>query len=177
MILNVGCGGRARDKASYFGDVRVDIKRFPTVTVLMDAHFLAFKDSSFDRIVCFEVLEHLSSPFKALKEFRRVLKNDGDVILSVPNVWYWRRILRFLLRKKEVFDKLPETDHKQAWDVFEFNSLAYQAKFRVTDVKFLDWYPKGKRKLGILEPLLKFIPQISASHVMFRLKPMLKLNR
>ncbi len=114
MILNVGCGGRAYDKASYFGDVRVDIKRFPTVTVLMDAHFLAFKDSSFDRIVCFEVLEHLSSPFKALKEFRRVLKNDGDVILSVPNVWYWRRIFRFLLRKKKVFDEIPGRDHKQA---------------------------------------------------------------
>lgn len=61
--------------------------------------------------------------------------------------------------------------------MLEFNCLAYQAKFKVTDVKFLDWYPKGKRKLGILEPLLRFVPQISASHVMFRLKPILKLDR
>ncbi|MDI6690815.1 MAG: methyltransferase domain-containing protein [Candidatus Bathyarchaeota archaeon] len=170
MILNVGCGGRSADKACYFGDVRVDVKRFPAVTILMDAHFLAFKDSVFDRIVCFEVLEHLDSPFSALKEFKRVLKHNGDVIISVPNVWYWRRVLRFLLKKHKVFDEFPDADHKQAWDVFEFCSLAYQAGFKVTDVKFVNWYPKGKRKLGILEPLLRFIPQISFYHVMFRLK-------
>jgi len=171
MILNVGCGGRECDRASYFGDVRIDVKRFPSVTILMDAHFLAFRDSTFDRIVCFEVLEHLDSLFNALKEFRRVLKDDGDVIVSVPNVWYWRRILRFFMKRHEIFDEIPSTGHKQAWDVFEFSSLAYHAGFKVVNVRFLNWYPRGKHKLKILEPLLKVIPQIKFSHVMFKLKP------
>lgn len=66
MILNVGCGGRSYDKACYFEDVRIDVKRFPSVMILMDAHSLGFRGSVFDKIVCFEVLEHLDSPIRVL---------------------------------------------------------------------------------------------------------------
>lgn len=66
MILNVGCGGRSYDKVCYFGDVRIDVERFPSVMTLMDAHSLAFKNSIFDKIVCFEVLEQLDSPIRDL---------------------------------------------------------------------------------------------------------------
>jgi len=170
MILNVGCGGRSYDKACYFGDVRIDVERFPSVMMLMDAHSLAFGDSIFDEIVCFEVLEHLDSPIKALKEFRRVLKENGEIMISVPNVWYWRRILRALIKRHEVFDEVPTADHKQAWDIHEFHNLAYQVGLKITDVKWLDWYPKGKLKLGILEPILRFLPQICFTHVILKLK-------
>lgn len=170
MILNVGCGGRSSDKACYFGDVRIDVSMVPSVMILMDAHFLGFKKSIFERIVCFEVLEHLYSPLRALKEFKRVLKEDGEIIISVPNVWYWRRFFRFLIKRDEIFDERPTTDHKQAWDIYEFHNLAYQIGLKVTDVKWLDWYPKGKLKLGMLEPILKLIPQICFTHVMLRLK-------
>jgi len=169
-ILNVGCGGRPHDKASYFGDVRIDIRHFAPVTMLMDAHSLGFRDEVFDRIVCFEALEHLDSPVKALKEFRRILKDEGDVVISVPNVWYWRRLLRFLIKKQKALNENPYKDHRYAWDVFEFCGLAYNAGFRVTNAKWLDWYPKGKLKLGILEPFFRSIPQIAFIHVMFRLQ-------
>jgi len=171
MILNAGCGGKSNDKAYYFGDVRIDLKHFPPVTALMDAHFLGFKSSIFDKIVCFEVLEHLDSPIKALREFKRVLKRDGEILISVPNVWYWRRLLRALIKQHKIFDENITIDHKQAWDVYEFHNLAYQVGFKLINVKWLDWYPKGKLKLGMLEPILKFFPQICFTHVMFKLKP------
>ena len=169
MILNVGCGGRPGDKSTYFGDVRIDVKKFPAVTMLMDAHFLGFRDSVFDKIVGFEVLEHLESPINAIREFRRVLRDDGSVVLTVPNVWYWRRILKALRKRREVFNEAPTTDHKQAWDIYEFHSLINQAGFTIVGVKWLDWYPKGKRKLGILEPILRLIPQTCFTHCMFKL--------
>lgn len=169
MILNVGCGGRPRDKACYYGDVRVDIARFPSVTALMDAHFLAFKGSVFDKIVCFEVLEHLDSPIKALKEFKRVLKADGKIMVSMPNVWYWRKIIKALIKKQEIFDEPPEVDHKQAWDVYEFHNLAYQAGLKITDVKWLNWYKK-RHKLNILDAALRVIPQIGYTHLLLELK-------
>ena len=137
MILNVGCGGKSHHKACYYGDVRIDIKKFPSVTMLMDAHSLGFKDSVFDRIVCFEVLEHLQSPFQAMKEFRRVLKNNGEIIVSIPNVWYWRRFFRTILKR---YKKVPTIDHKQAWDIQELRNLAYQVGLQITDFKWLDWY-------------------------------------
>ncbi len=46
-----------------------------------------FEDSSFDVIVSFETIEHTLSPRAAVREFARVLKNDGVVVLSIPNNW------------------------------------------------------------------------------------------
>lgn len=41
-------------------------------------------DSSFDAVLCSEVLEHLPDPLKALDEFSRLLKPDGILILTAP---------------------------------------------------------------------------------------------
>lgn len=174
MILNVGCGGRSNDEACFLGDVRIDVKRFPSVMFLMDAHFLGFKDSAFEKILCFEVLEHLESPIKALKEFKRVLKEDGRVLISVPNVWYWRRIRKTKIKKYTSCQDPEElaTEHKQAWDIHEFNNLACCVGLKITAVKWLDWYPQGKRKLSIMESLLRFMPQICYTHIMFKLNNM-----
>jgi len=47
---------------------------------------LDFKDSSFDAILCLETIEHLSDHMSFLKELKRVLKDDGEMILSMPNL-------------------------------------------------------------------------------------------
>jgi SAM-dependent methyltransferase len=39
----------------------------------------------FDAITCFEVLEHISNPYAALENFKGALKDDGQLIISVPN--------------------------------------------------------------------------------------------
>jgi len=45
-----------------------------------------FKDKYFDIVVCNQVIEHLYNPDNAFEEIRRVLKNDGIAIISVPNL-------------------------------------------------------------------------------------------
>ncbi len=42
------------------------------------------KDTSFDAIMCIEVLEHLEAPHLAIKEFSRLLKTNGKLILTAP---------------------------------------------------------------------------------------------
>lgn len=45
-------------------------------------------DKSFDTIISFSVLEHVSEPFETIKEFKRVLKDNGVFIISVPQYWH-----------------------------------------------------------------------------------------
>lgn len=46
---------------------------------------MPFEDESFDCIVCFEAVEHIEKQRESLKEIRRVLKQDGLLIMSSPN--------------------------------------------------------------------------------------------
>lgn len=45
-----------------------------------------FEDASFDYVVSIEGIEHISDPFAFLGEVRRILKSDGRLILTTPNV-------------------------------------------------------------------------------------------
>jgi methionine biosynthesis protein MetW len=63
------------------------------VTQIEDASCLPFSEASFDAAVCVEVLEHLFEPHHAAAEVLRVLKPGGVLIVTVPNVAYWRRRL------------------------------------------------------------------------------------
>ena len=44
-------------------------------------------DSSFDVVLCTQVLEHVPQPRDALQEFRRVLRSGGSLIATVPFLW------------------------------------------------------------------------------------------
>ena len=52
-----------------------------------DALRLPFADSSFDKIICSEVLEHIPDYEKALEEITRLLKPGGTLAISVPRYW------------------------------------------------------------------------------------------
>lgn len=58
--------------------------RNPRAMVKMDVTDIRYPDEHFDVIYCCHVLEHVPDDKKALREFFRVLKNDGWAILLVP---------------------------------------------------------------------------------------------
>lgn len=47
---------------------------------------LPFKESSFDVILCLDVLEHLVDPSALLQKIKTYLKDDGVLITSIPNI-------------------------------------------------------------------------------------------
>ena len=69
----------------------VDIQR-----ANLDAE-LPFSDRSFDYITCLEGLEHIENPQQAMREFARVLKPGGHLIISVPNILNIEERLKWLL--------------------------------------------------------------------------------
>lgn len=58
---------------------------------------LPFADVSFDYAVCVEGLEHIENPANAIREFNRILKPGGTLIVSVPNIMNIEERLRWLI--------------------------------------------------------------------------------
>ena len=63
---------------------------------------IPLKDESLDGIIAGELLEHIYNPFKLTKEFSRILKKDGIIVISVPNICSIKN------RIKCIFGELPE---------------------------------------------------------------------
>ncbi|MFQ3675809.1 MAG: class I SAM-dependent methyltransferase [Endomicrobiia bacterium] len=50
--------------------------------VCADASATSFEDNSFDKIICFNVFPHFPNKSKVLKEFFRILKKNGVLIIT-----------------------------------------------------------------------------------------------
>ncbi len=69
------------------GDIKPHIFKNPEIPIVqMDLQGdLPFKDNSFEGLFCVEGPEHIENMYHAFREFARVLKTDGRVIVSLPN--------------------------------------------------------------------------------------------
>lgn len=52
--------------------------------IISDINSIPEPDASFDAILCTEVLEHVPEPIQTIKEFSRLLKTNGILILTAP---------------------------------------------------------------------------------------------
>lgn len=52
--------------------------------IISDITDIPRPDSSFDAVMCIEVLEHLPAPVDALRELVRLLRPGGDLIITAP---------------------------------------------------------------------------------------------
>ena len=114
LTLDAGCGAKPR------GDVNCDLfvgKSPHTKFVIRktrnfircDAHCLPFKDRTFEVVYSSHLIEHLTCPFMAIKEFSRVSKRY--VYIKIPNTAI------YLKQRKE---------HLYGWDKFTFRQFLSQ---------------------------------------------------
>lgn len=59
---------------------------------------LPYRSGAFDRATCLEVIEHVVDPLQLLRELHRVLRPDGRLILTTPNIRYVRNVARLVWR-------------------------------------------------------------------------------
>lgn len=109
-ILDVGCGvGKTGQllKEEGFEDVfaieldpiaAARARPYYKEVILGDVEkeILHFSRGYFDCILYGDVLEHLVDPWKILRSHREILKDDGTIICSIPNIRYYK-VLRPLV--------------------------------------------------------------------------------
>ncbi len=62
----------------------------------VEEQILKLPDNYFDPIVFADVLEHLVQPEKVLQEIKSKLKDEGEIIVSLPNIRNWEIIIALL---------------------------------------------------------------------------------
>ena len=80
----------------------------PAVVAGVDETGLPFAAASFDVVVLSEVIEHLVDPDFALDEARRVLRPDGCLLLTTPNLAAWFNRLLLLVGVQPVFSEVSQ---------------------------------------------------------------------
>ncbi len=111
-LLEVGAGhGRLADEYGRFGAIvlldaseallgaaREQLGSDPRITfVAGDAFRLPFPPASFDVVVCVRVLHHFADPRPAIREFARVLRPGGVLVLESANKRNMKAVLAWLL--------------------------------------------------------------------------------
>ncbi len=117
-----------------------------------------FKNNSFDMIFCSHVLEHITEDLKALKNFYRMLKPGGFLILGVPNegALLWKLHYKYIQPKI-----LKQIDHVNFYTAKTLKKKLQKAEFNILETKHIGW---GLPHTGIDEALrqYKFIDDLFA---------------
>ncbi|MBI4706344.1 MAG: methyltransferase domain-containing protein [Candidatus Omnitrophica bacterium] len=97
-VLDVGCGegmlgSFLLDDNQVYGveifeeKVKRCCEKGINAKLVRDNDPIPYMDSCFDVVTCCQVLEHLLNPFYMVEEMHRVLKNDGLLVVTVPNIY------------------------------------------------------------------------------------------
>ncbi len=150
-LLDMGCGDGANLR--WLGDYAEEvhgcdanllrlrrcqaIARPDTRLCLADIHELPYEDDYFDVVFLNHVLEHVPDDVGALRSVRRVLKQDGLLILGVPNegCWWWR--LAYRLQPVA----LAQSDHVHFYTAALLVDRCREAGLEVQEIHHTGWGP------------------------------------
>jgi len=164
--LEVGAFGSQAYGRFFTNKVGLDIRPGKGVDVVGSVYELPFKDNEFDIVLCMVVMEHLEDPQKAILEMKRVLKQGGIILVSVPFMFpmhdtpndFWRFTkygLMHLFKDWEIVEVSAETDMNETLAVI-LQRIGYQATFYLNKLMkvfifalaaFISWMPRITKKI------------------------------
>jgi ubiquinone/menaquinone biosynthesis C-methylase UbiE len=127
-----------------------------------DVIHLPFAGGSFDGILCSSVLEYLADPLACLREFARVLRSGGTLIVSIPNrtsVLRRAHSVEYRLTRLLGHPGLPAYMRysKNAFDATEFRQILANAGFTlIRSESFGGPWPKFAQNWPAVAPLTVF---------------------
>ncbi len=140
-VMDFGCGHQALFLRSVQHDIKSGIGldydaapgRLAANLEIQQFHFktrFEFPDRTFDQITILAVVEHIPLDQVGLlfREFRRILKDDGRVLLTTPTPAA-KPLLEFLAFKLKIISAPEIADHKHYYSESDLRALATQQGF------------------------------------------------
>jgi SAM-dependent methyltransferase len=79
---------------------------FSPIVASAEGHKLPFPNGTFDIVILDEVIEHLVDTDSIMDEIHRVLRNDGQLLISTPNLASWFNRLALLFGVQPAFSEV-----------------------------------------------------------------------
>jgi ubiquinone/menaquinone biosynthesis C-methylase UbiE len=131
-------------------DVAKEFANSPKITYeTRDVLKEPFPDESFDGVVFLETIEHVENPALFLREFHRILKTNGHLIVSTPNATSIKNLLYALSyrkkkKQKQLIKEISEEtlgtgthiEHIYNWDFQTLVRLLDRSGFDVVEHSF-----------------------------------------
>ncbi len=148
-----------------------------------DPSVLKSAGSNFHVVLCGDVLEHLIDPGEALRTLTTMLAPGGEILVSIPNVAFWKMRLHLLGGHFEYTDSgILDRTHLRFFTVDSFKKLSIDAGYMVETVALNDFgIPMGTllRRLPVIGKVLQKIefrlaetwPNLLVLHAIYRLRP------
>lgn len=114
---------------------------------------LPFEPGTFDYVICADVLEHLVDPWTTLPRLVSLLRSDGRLIVSAPNVRHWTVVLPLLLKGRWRYTEtgLLDRTHLRFFTRQTTLELIRGAGLKLLRVGALVYGPRGRQlwRLGL----------------------------
>lgn len=94
--MNVRVYGVALTTSEVF-ESKMKKSQIDIIRLDLDRQDLSFNDKTFQVVLCSEVIEHLDSPSRLIREAHRILVDNGMLILTTPNIARIRNRISFFL--------------------------------------------------------------------------------
>ena len=153
------CGGRVLDAPAGTGTISQKLKEagFDVVAADINPHLfsaqkipfkeadlnktLPFEDEMFDFILCSNGIEHLEDPFHFIRECFRLLKGEGKILITTPNVLNLKSRMANLLVGFNLFTGRPYNevddysggDHIHLAHYYELRINLHRNGFRILE--------------------------------------------
>ncbi len=90
-----------------------------------------YENNKFDKVLFFDVIEHLPETDFCMKEISRVLKPKGKLLITLPNSQTpWKCI-----KKKYGLNYFSDSDHKREYTLKEVKQLLNKYGFKIESIK------------------------------------------
>ncbi len=130
---------------------------------------LPFKRRAFDIVLCVEGIEHIENPHHLIREFSRLLKAGGHLVVTTPNVMTIKSRMRFLFYSyldffryygplgEEERHRTREYDHQHINPLFygEMKYILEKYGFAIERLETNRLVKKGKLLHALLKRLVK----------------------